>query len=224
MNIGLLTFTRDRLDYTRHCFASLQKNAGCEYDHWVLDQASTDGTVGFLTEWVDLWPGRHVVLAKKNMGICPAANHLIDLMDPAKYDVIVRYDNDCEVTQPDTLKVCADLAYRFGAITAPRINGLNNPPAAIRTVSLGGTLLDETAVLGGIFMCVPAFMFAEMGYRFDENHPPATGDEAIVPWARAHGGVCGYVQDYSVNHFETTEGQKARYPSYEDRKRRELAA
>jgi GT2 family glycosyltransferase len=44
MNVAVLTLTRDRLPYTQHCFATLKENAGCDYDHIVLDQGSTDGT------------------------------------------------------------------------------------------------------------------------------------------------------------------------------------
>lgn len=228
MKIALLTFTRDRLAYTRHCFGTLEQLAGIPYDHFVLDQGSTDGTIGWLGEWMreghgQHGNGRHILFSKTNIGICAAANRLLDLLDPARYDVIVRYDNDCELVQPDTLRVCADLSRRFGAIVAPTVTGLNSPPKTIRTVSLGGYLLDEKQLLGGIFMCVPAFAFDELGYRFDETMPLATGDEAIVPWWRGSGGVAGWLHDYTVNHYETTEGQKATYPEYEERKRAELA-
>lgn len=224
VRVAVITMTRDRVDYTRYCFASLSAHAGCEYDHFVLDQGSTDGTLEYLSEWVRNGQGRSVIFSKTNLGICKAANALVLQAAPSRYDVIVRYDNDCELTQPDTLKTCADLAHRYGAIVAPSINGLNHPPQTIRTVSLGGHLLDEKPILGGIFMCIPAFAFDECGYRFDERSPLATGDEAIVPWWRGRGGVAGWLQDVSVNHYETSEGQKSTYPEYEERKRAELQA
>ncbi len=48
MRIAVLTLTRDRLDYTQHCFQTLQEFAGCDFDHYVLDQGSTDDTVDCL--------------------------------------------------------------------------------------------------------------------------------------------------------------------------------
>lgn len=224
MNAAVITLTRDRLDYTMTCFQTLEQHAGIEYDHYVLDNASTDGTINWLSEWTRSGKGQHIIFSKENLGICVGANRLLELLDPSRYDVIVRFDNDCEVTQPDTLKVCAELSAKHGAIVSPRVNGLNNPPPTIRTVSLSGHPLDETAILGGIFMVIPAFLFDELGYRFNERAPLATGDEEIVPWWRMHGGVCGYLQEFSVNHYETTEGQKARYPEYEQRKVAEIAA
>jgi hypothetical protein len=214
MNVALITFTRDRLDYTKHCFASLKANAGCDFNHYVLDQGSTDGTQEWLlSEWDshDLW-------LPENIGICRGANKLLDILDPSRFDVVCRYDNDCEVTQPDTLKTTAELAATYGAIVSPRVSGLLNPPATLRTVSLGGHLLDETAILGGIFMAIPSQLFWEHGFRYDENAHLHSGDEAIIPWWRARGGVCGYLQDFTVTHYETTSGQRERYPDYFARK------
>jgi hypothetical protein len=218
VNVAVITMTRDRLDYTQHCFASLEQNAGCEYTHYVLDQRSHDGTIRWLTKWQSEDVGRALVSLGENIGICRGANFLLGELKPDNYDVIVRYDNDCEVTQPDTLKTTAELAATYGAIVSPRVSGLLNPPPTLRTVSLGGHLLDETAILGGIFMAIPSQLFWEHGFRYDENAHLHSGDEAIVPWWRARGGVCGYLQGYSVTHYETTSGQRERYPDYFARK------
>ena len=46
---AVLTLCRDRLAYTQHCFETLRDNAGCDFDHFVLDQGSMDGT----DEWLE---------------------------------------------------------------------------------------------------------------------------------------------------------------------------
>ena len=216
MIVAVITMTRDRLDYTHHCFATLRENAGCDFDHYVLDQASTDGT----REWLEHeYDPDHLVLMPDNIGICRAANILVDAaLEADDYDVIVRFDNDCEVTEPGTLQAVCELSAEYGAIIAPRVLGLNNPPPTLRTVSCGGQLVDETPLLGGIFMAIPAFAFTEYGFRFDERMALGTGDEAIVPWWRMQGGTCGYLHGWSVNHYETTNGQQVRYPEYFERK------
>ncbi len=222
MKIAVLTFTRDRLDYTRHCFATLEDNTRTSYDHFVLDQASEDDTWTWLWDWAkEDFSVRVIKRSDENIGICRGANQLLEIVDPENYDVVVRFDNDCEVTQPGTLKACAELAMDYGTIVAPRVLGLQNPPATIRTVKVGHQYLDETAILGGIFMAIPAFLFTDHGFRWNENTPLGTGDESIVPWWRAHGGICGYLQGYTVNHYETTVGQHERYPDYFARTERE---
>ena len=220
MRIAVLTLTRDRLAYTQHCFQTLQENAGCDYDHFVLDQASTDGTVDWLNEQDDL----DVIFASENLGICPALNLLLEeSCDPREYDVIVRFDNDCEVLQPDTLRVVSELAAKHHSVLSPRVLGLNNPPriinAGMRFGDLDGRVyrIDETEILGGIFMAVPAMFFTEIGFRYDDSNPVWGGDEAICAWWRAQGGRCGYVPDFTVNHYLTTSGQHADIPAYFER-------
>lgn len=220
MNVAVLTLTRDRLDYTRHCFATLRENAGCDYDHYVLDNASSDGTL----EWLLADETFDVTSFSENIGICRALNHLLaNACEPARYDVIVRFDNDCEVLQPDTLRTVAETAFEHEAILAPHVRGLLNPPPAVSQRHLGEHTVSETAILGGIFMAIPASLFAGHRFRYDNRNPTYAGDEAIVPWWRARGGVCGYLDGWEVNHYETTVGQQERFPEYHRRKVAEMA-
>jgi glycosyltransferase involved in cell wall biosynthesis len=209
MNVAVLTLTRDRLPYTQHCFATLQENAGCAYDHYVLDQASTDGTVEWLEEQDDL----DVTFASENLGCCRGWNYLLDnVVDVADYDVVVCFDNDCEVIQPGTLEQVAWHADEYYVILAPRVLGLNNPPPTIGTFNVGALTVDETTILGNIFMAIPARLLTE--FRWDERHPLWDGGETITNWFRTRGGRCGYVQGYAVNHYLTTSGQHADIPEY----------
>jgi GT2 family glycosyltransferase len=66
VRIAVVTLTRDRLEYTKHCFETLRVNAGCDYDHFVLDQGSGDGTAEWLIRQDDL----EVVPLAENVGIC----------------------------------------------------------------------------------------------------------------------------------------------------------
>lgn len=221
MRAAVLTLTRDRLDYTRHCFQTLQEHAGTAYDHFVLDQGSTDGTV----EWLENRDDLDVTFLNDNVGICRGLNLLLaHACDAREYDVIVRFDNDCEVVQPGTLRTVCDAAVDHDAIVAPRVEGLLHPPPTIRTTRLGDHVIDETGILGGIFMAIPSHLFTERGFRYDERHPFATGDEAIVPWWRSRGGICGYLHGFTVNHYEGTVAQRERFPQYEARKVAEMAA
>lgn len=217
MRIAILTLTRDRLAYTKHCFETLRENAGCDFDWFILDQGSQDGTPEWLLEQDDL----DVTLMEENIGICRGLNLLLDTaVDPRDYDVLVRYDNDCEVLTPDTLVELARLAVETNRILAPRVLGLKNPPA---TLSQDGSF-SETMILGGIFMVIPAALFTEHGYRYRDWFPPYAGDEDICRWWREKRGKCGYIEDFQVNHYLTSEGQERDDIPYYERKKKEIAA
>lgn len=219
MRVAVLTLTRDRLPYSQHCFQSLRDNAGCEFDWIVGDQASTDGTREWLFEQDDL----NVELFDENLGICRGLNRLLlNLGDPAYYDVIVRFDNDCEVLQPGTLREAAEVAFAYDAIVSPHVNLLRQPPPTIGTATADHHVIRETPILGGIFMAIPARLFSQLGYRYDETSPLYTGDEAIVPWWRARGGTAGYLDGWHVNHYERVDEQAVRFPEYQARKQAEI--
>lgn len=206
MNIAVLTLTRDRLPYTQHCFQRLRKVAGCEYDHYVLDQASTDGTVEWLNDQDDL----AVQFASENIGINRGLNHLLDEIHLDEYDVVVKFDNDCEILTPDTLHDVCKHALEQDAILSPRILGLRNPVPSFGT----NGVIDLTSIVGGIFMAVPAYVYQD-GFRYN----PRVGlwgsdDSDLSGWWRYQGKRCGYVRGYYANHYLTTDGQHADIPEY----------
>ena len=209
MKIALLTLCRDRVEYTRSCFDSLRANAGIGYDHFVLDQGSRDGTWNYLQSI----PLKARIRLEENIGLCPGLNRLLDAGAAEGYDVVVRYDNDCEVLEPDTLRSVAGLAFDHDLILAPRVLGLKHPPPTISEFDVDGHRILETTILGGIFMAIPAALFTRDGFRYDEDNPPWAGDEKICDWYRDRGGRCGYVVEFGVNHVDTTHGQLARSPS-----------
>ncbi len=204
MRVAVLTLTRDRLDYTQHCFEQLSENAGCAYDHYVLDQGSTDGTA----EWLDEHPGLSPVLLDENVGIWRGLNILLDNIGP--YDVIVNFDNDCELTVPDTLRVVAELAANHPEnVIGPLVNGLNRPPQITGHTVIDGHTVGLTHVIGGILMPLPH------GWRYPEGGPFIHYDNVICH--QAHGTV-GQLVDFPVNHYRTTAQQWADHPDYFARK------
>lgn len=204
MRVAVLTLTRDRLEYTKECFQKLHEHAGCDFDHYVLDQGSDDGTPDWLrNEYAPHW----LETLPKNIGICPALNILVDRLEG--YDVVVRFDNDCEVFMPGTLEGVCRVAAEYDAILAPKVLGLRAPPVSPRTFTLGEHVVDETGILGGVFMAIPAAVFDN--FRFDEASPPWGGDEYVSSQRR-----CGYLRPWEVWH--RTDQHWADYPGYYQRK------
>jgi hypothetical protein len=216
VNVAVLTLTRDRLDYTRHCFATLRDNAGCDYDHYVLDQGSEDGT----REWLQtsaippsLGQFPKAWAEDENIGINRGMNFLLDELPTASGapDVIVKFDNDCELTQPDTLRTVCELALEGDCLLSPRILGLNNPPSSTGTFEIAGETILDIPQIGGIFIAAPAHAYDD--FRYFEGDL-LNDDVQFCWWWRGQGGRCGYVERLTANHYETTNGQHARYPEY----------
>lgn len=226
MRVAILSLTRDRLWSTKHCFETLRDLAGCPFDHFVLDNGSQDGTV----EWLLEHGNCHVSATGTNMGISRGMNELLDLVVPMGYDVIVKVDNDLELLVPDTLRVCAEIAWAGAYITSPHIQGLNSPPSIERRIDLqqiiGGGAMYRIGIpnlLGGIFMAAPATLYET--YRHDPANPVWGLDDAkIVDHWRALGNEVCYLLDYPASHYLTTEGQAARDPQWYERKMAEFHA
>lgn len=225
MRIAVLTLTRDRLDYTKHCFDRLHQFAGCDFDHWILDQASTDDTAGWLEDEYEPAHRGHVyyTVMGENVGISEGMNTLLAAADMLEeYDVVVKFDNDCELTQPNTLRDVAHLAYQGGALLSPRILGLQTPPLATRELAINQEVILDVPQIGGIFLAAPAWVYDE--FRYSSSNPPwGMDDVEICAWFRAQGGTCGYVKRLEAWHYEGTAGQRERFPSYFDRKDAEFA-
>ena len=219
--VAVLSLTRDRLDYTKHCFQSLHDYAGMEFDHFVLDQASTDGS----QDWIrDVYEPTFYVESPTNIGVCKGLNTLIECaFELDDYDIVVKYDNDCELTQPDTLRDIVSLVMEGGCILSPRILGLRQTPTPMRELAIGNEAILDIPQIGGIFMAVPAWVYDE--FRYDEESPLyGLDDVALCRWWRGQGGTCGYVRRLEAWHYETTDGQHERYPDYFARKQAEAVS
>lgn len=219
MRVAVLTLTRDRLPYTQHCFARLREFAGCDFDHYVLDQGSDDGSVRWLMSEARDERFAWLELESENVGIHCGMNELLTyVLAEGPYDVVVKFDNDCELVEPDTLKRCCDLALVLNAIVSPEIHGLGSVKfpcdyGAVINGYIGS--LGTRSMVGGIFMAVPATVFTSGGFRFDESMPKWGGADAhLCSWFRARGGDVGYLVGLRANHFRTTVGQEAELPEY----------
>lgn len=226
MKVAVLTLTRDRLPFTRHCFAALAENAGCDYDHFVWDNGSTDGTVDWLNQQQTAGAITEYWWSEQNRGISTALNSLLfSDIDISQYDVVVKIDNDCEIVTPDTLRDVCDLVHTYGLILSPEIHGLRQPPRSIGgPLSLGGQLVDEKHQIGGIFLAAPASLYAD-GFRYSEGNPKWGGDDVeVCAFWRAQGGQCGYVRGIHANHYLGTDAQYEADPEYHARKVAEMSA
>lgn len=138
---------------------------------------------------------------------------LLDLALPRGYDVIARFDNDCEPLTEGCLRDTAQAALDTGMIVSPHIGGLNHPVQTIRYEQVNGWPLRITHHLGGIFLTAAATLYQT--FRYDETNPLWGGDDVeICAWHRANGSEVGYLTTHRANHYLTTTGQQNDQPDY----------
>ncbi len=227
MKIAIYSLTRDRLQYTKDCFASLRENAGMPFDHYVFDNGSTDGTQEWLADAANNWSHDSIRLCVSvlpfNAGISKASNSLLRDIVPHDYDLICKFDNDCFVRTPNILSQICDVAAEAGDnwILSPRVEGINKQPKRVRTVDIGGHPVGETGIVGGLFHIVPASVYRRYmdAGGYPEGLPLAKyQDDRFCHWWRKQGWHCGYIEDLVVEHYEGTDAQAKRWPEYFSRK------
>jgi GT2 family glycosyltransferase len=192
VRVAVLTLVRDRLDYTQH---------------------STDG----VSAWLEGEYRPHFLTrVPANIGISRGMNVLLASRDQ-DYDVVVKFDNDCELVQEFTLERVCDAVYETGALLSPVIRGLNHPPQPIREREMGSETILEIHQIGGIFLAAPRELYD--GFSYSDSNPLWGGDdlEVCAHWRR-QGYWCGYVKDLEAWHYEGTSQQYLRYPEYYQRR------
>lgn len=218
LKIAIYSLTRDRLEYTQDCFKKLKEKAGLPYDHYIVDNGSQDGTVGWLKEN----EFKKVIYNSENLGISKASNQALEEIFKENYDLVIKMDNDCEIESENILKIISDIYESFGKYSAryilsPYVKGINNQPTRGGKDGANGYTIGLTAIVGGLFHIVPADIYKD--YRYDETLPLAKyQDDFFCKWFKENGGKIGYIEELKVWHKDTTAGQCEKYPDYFVRK------
>lgn len=211
-NIAIFTLTKDRLHYTKRTLLGLKKTAKGEFDHFIVDNGSRDGTAQFLTNNPAF---KHVILNRKNLGISKASNQALDVITyMGGYEYIIKVDNDCDFIDPNWLDGLLDVELEKPGIYSPYVGGLRENKGGAPRIGLENIAnhpVGITRVLGGICTIAPAYLFKT--FRFTEKGKPYIWG-AMAELCEKSGLPCGYVEDVSVEHMDTTDGQEAKYPKY----------
>jgi glycosyltransferase involved in cell wall biosynthesis len=220
MRIAIYTLTRDRLFYTQHCFETLRRKAGWVYDHFVVDNGSTDGTVEYLRGEMNGGRIRECRFNAENLGNQGGNNQAVKMIG-THYDLTVRMDNDCEVVTDGILDKIVQLFMalddRHRCIISPRVIGIVNQPQRSYEETWGGFRIGFVARVGGIFRVCPTGVLSQFHWP-EAGHSKVFGEEMVCDWFWKGFGRVAYAEDLVVNHFETTDGQARRYPEYHARK------
>lgn len=223
LKVAFYTLTYDRLEYTKQMFETLSENAGYKYDHFVVDNGSSDETPEWLKENKKKYNIKELILNEKNVGISKGSNQALDVIGD-DYDIIIKIDNDCRVESEDVLATLVDVFKRSrDIILSPTVEGLIDSPGGVprvRHIYIGNRLLGLTTHLGGIF--VAAHKSAYKDFRWEENDFLHGMQDAIFSQSCAKRGFAlAYYEDLRVEHIDSTDGQKKKYEAYFERRKKE---
>lgn len=198
MKVAVYSLTRDRLADTQKAFPALREKAGIEFDHFVWDNGSTDGTVEWLREHEKDFKFLH--FSPDNKGQCIPSNRLFAAIGDS-YEYIIRFDNDT-IIQTDGLLAKLIEAQSYlgrGAIVSPMVYGLINPPPPYAETTLHGTKFIFVDILGGICRVHP--IRSLKGFKFGEHGCLALGEAAkLSDYCIANKIPMAYVDNLVVEH------------------------
>lgn len=213
--VAVFTLTKDRLEYTQRMMQSLERFTHLPYDHFVIDNGSTDGTIEFLKTH----PSRIVktVFNQENKGISIGWNRALDIIGE-DYEYIIKIDNDCEVLTDNWLEPILEImkALNNKIVLSPYVEGLREHKGGVPRYTwknIKGHKIGLTKHLGGISLVTPSEAYR--GFFFDEKLP-LKGNQDVTFSAHVNrlGYLMGYVEDIRVAHMDTTDGQHKKYPNY----------
>lgn len=217
MKVAVYSLTRDRLHDTGKSFKLLREMAGIDFDHYVMDNGSTDGT----QEWITHQDFHYYNLSLDNKGQCIASNMLLDaIMQKGGYDYIIRFDNDITPKTDGFLAKTIEAMEALGGdvVASPDIIGLKSKPKGFGDKKQGEHKFTFVEILGGACRVAKASLFDN--FRFTKHGPLALG-EAKQLSAHCLGSTppipMVYVKGVIISH--PTEDHLAANPEYFQRRK-----
>lgn len=204
MKIAIFTLTMNRFELTKQMIESLDKNTHISFDHYIIDQASTDGTIEWLKTFTYKLGKLYVFPLSKNIGINSGDNFALDKIGK-KYDVIIKLDNDALIMTDNWLEKCL-LVLRPKLIISPFILGLLDNRGGISRYEYDKQKnLGYTVALGGICLIGQTKAWFEDSGSFPVNMPVSYHHDDMEFCARLKekGYKFAYKEDVVIRHLDT---------------------
>jgi len=216
LKVAVFTLTKDRLEFTRKTFESLNKLAGYDFDHYIVDQGSSDGTKDWLKKYAKAYKAK-IIWNDKNMGIPYASNQAIEEIKKGDYDLVCKVDNDVLFKTTGWLKAMIDIYSVIWPIAlSPYPEGLIDNAGGVNRFNYGwlaGQFLGFVMHLGGMVTCVPMevykhFKWPRMAFMHGGN------DVLLSSWLNNNNYQLAYMENHRAEHMEGTRRQLEKYPEY----------
>lgn len=230
--VAVYTLTMNRLEYTKRMHAAMSKLAGYEFDWFVIDQGSTDGTAEWLKSLTrdrkheegdgNFRENLRYRLYEKNVGLSKGWNNIVDFIkSEGEYDVIVKLDNDAEMMTENWLAAMVEIFERNRkVILSPYVEGLDGSPGGVLRqrasgdspyMTINDRILGIVPNLGGICFATPIELW--VSWKFDEAYE-GNKDYLLSQYARQLGYNLFYMEEFRVWHIDGTSGQHKKFPEY----------
>lgn len=205
--VAVFSLCWNRLHYTKHCFNSLWEKAGMDFDHFVIDNGSTDGTKEWLLENEHRFKG--IIRNEENLGIGNAIMQMVMLAKQQGYDWFMTGSNDIEILTDDFIKKM----YEFWKMTkgqyifSPEIGGITHIIKVLEKTCIEGYNVEVVDATGGVYIACPTSLL--------EDYLASTSiwrANDLCRFAAKKGIKNLYLSDLKVTHYEMTAGQMRRYP------------
>lgn len=149
----------------------------------------------------------------------------VQRIDGPKYDIIVKFDNDCMcITEGWLAKMVEIWKSNHMMALSPYVQGLKDNPGGAQRVGYGqlsGELIGMTRHLGGICHFVSAKAYDNFRWPEDEQLH-GMQDVEFSQHLLKEGYQMGYLENYFVSHGpQGTEQQYKDYPEYFERRKQE---
>lgn len=225
--VAIFTLSYDRLEYTRQLFNNMKDSAGYDYDWFVLDQGSKDGSADWLAKCRDHNGLEFLELSPENLGITGGSNLLLDAIAKHErigrngYQIIIKVDNDCLFLTEGWLATVVDLWKRNHRLyVSPYVEGLVQNPGGAHRVGyghIGDYFVEVTQHIGGIFAAIDARAYKD--FRWQDQFLHGNQDAEASMAFRKQGYMPLYLPLHRVQHCDGTEGQHEKFPEYFERRK-----
>lgn len=222
--VAIFTLTYNRLKYTKESFESLHNTAGYSFDHYIVDNGSTDGTVEYLKGYAEKHNAK-VIFNEDNKGISIASNQILKVIKDSgiKYQIIGKFDNDAYCKTEGWLKEMVNI-WKSNHLIAQScyISGLRDSAGGVPRYVYGkikNQLVGMVKHLGGI--CCFTSAGIRLNFHLDENEPLHTMDDLFFSrYLRERGYQMLYLENFYINHGpEGTEAQATDFPEYFEKRK-----
>jgi len=226
LKVAIYTLTYNRLPYTQTTFDTMRRTTKYPFDHFVLDQGSTDNTWTWLCDKEKEY-NLKIFTENKNLGISKGSNYLLDKIGK-NYDVIIKVDNDLEFLTNNWLESIVEIfECSKGLVLSPYIEGLIDHPGGwprVKDGFIGRHYVGITEHLGGA--CIAVSSRAYDNFRWEENDfLHGEQDWIFSQHCRNSGYALCYLENIRVEHMFNTsllaKGKTEEDQKYLDNRKKE---
>ena len=203
MKIAIFTLTKDRLELTKQMMESLDKNTHIPFDHYIIDQGSTDGTTEWLKSFTYKLGKLYVFPLVKNIGINSGDAFALDKIGN-RYDIIIKLDNDALIMTDSWVEKCLSVL-KPKTFVSPFILGLRDNRGGVPRYAYDKeNNLGYTPALGGICLIGPSKAWLKDSGGFSSCMPVEfhRDDMEFCARLKESGYKFAYVENVTIRHMD----------------------